>query len=103
MNANENNYATKSTAATENGIQTNSLPAVDLPITLQGVVIYFDEYKGFGYLKTNHKYFTAPIFFHFSDIVSQKLFKTAEKGMLAEFEIKQITQPLIRATNVRLK
>ena len=53
-------------------------------MTLRGVVKWFDEIKGYGYIQCNEN--KEEIFVHFSDIVQEKGFRTLAPGTVVEFE-----------------
>ncbi len=49
----------------------------------RGVVKWFDEVKGYGYLEGENG---EEVFVHFSKIVQEKGFKTLVPGTMVEFE-----------------
>lgn len=49
-----------------------------------GVVKWFDEVKGFGYIESDTG---EDVFVHFTDIVQEKGFRTLAPGNRVEFEI----------------
>lgn len=50
----------------------------------KGKVCWFNNTKGFGFITMED---STPIFVHYSDIVSDKKFKSIEEGQTVEFEI----------------
>lgn len=50
----------------------------------RGVVKWFDDIKGYGYIQSENG---LEVFVHFSEIVQQKGFKSLSPGMLVEFEM----------------
>jgi len=54
-------------------------------LTYRGVVKWFDEIKGYGYIQCDEK--KTEVFVHFSDIVQEKGFRTLAPGTLVEFEM----------------
>lgn len=50
----------------------------------RGVVKWFDEIKGYGYIQADNG---QEIFVHFTEIVQEKGFRTLTPGTLVEFEI----------------
>jgi len=50
----------------------------------RGVVKWFDEIKGYGYIQSESG---QDIFVHFSEIVQDKGFRTLVPGTMVEFEI----------------
>lgn len=50
----------------------------------RGVVKWFDDVKGFGYIQSETG---EDVFVHFTDIIQDKGFRTLSPGMNVEFEI----------------
>ena len=50
----------------------------------QGVVKWFDETKGFGYIENKAG---KQIFVHFTDIIQEKGFRTLSQGDIVEYEL----------------
>ena len=58
--------------------------------THQGYVLWFDQKKGFGFLKVNSnasEYVDKEIFFHFSEVRCNNNFKKVFPGEYVEFEV----------------
>ncbi len=54
-------------------------------MTFRGVVKWFDEIKGYGYIQCDGK--KEEVFVHFSDIIQEKGFRTLAPGTVVEFEM----------------
>ena len=65
-------------------------------IMLKGVVKWFDETKGYGYIEDGNG---EQIFVHFTDIIQQRGFRTLNKGDRVQFEVIQ-GELGAKATNV---
>ncbi|MDZ7264988.1 MAG: cold shock domain-containing protein [candidate division KSB1 bacterium] len=63
----------------------------------RGVVKWFDEIKGYGYIQGENG---QEIFVHFTEIVQEKGFRTLVPGTLVEFEI-MLGEMGPKALNVR--
>lgn len=63
---------------------------------LKGVVKWFDETKGYGYIEDGNG---EQIFVHFTDIIQQRGFRTLNKGDRVQFEVIQ-GELGAKATNV---
>jgi CspA family cold shock protein len=64
-----------------------------------GRVKWFDGKKGFGFIEQENG---EEVFVHYSDIKSDKQYKTLDKGAEVEFEIVEGARGL-KAVNVTLK
>lgn len=53
---------------------------------LEGRVKFFDNKRGYGFIETED----GDYFFHYSEIISDKSYKTIENGARVEFEIKDL-------------
>ena len=62
----------------------------------QGVVKWFDDIKGYGYIEDGNG---KQIFVHFTDIIQEKGFKTLARGDVVKFEVIQ-GEMGAKATNV---
>lgn len=52
----------------------------------EGKVKFFDNKKGYGFIEAEGEDY----FFHFSEIISKKTYKTIKKGARVEFDIKNL-------------
>lgn len=64
-----------------------------------GKVKWFDGKKGFGFIEQENG---EEVFVHYSDIKTDKQYKTLDKGVEVEFEIVEGARGL-KAVNVTLK
>ncbi|EEB35434.1 cold-shock DNA-binding domain protein [Anaerococcus hydrogenalis DSM 7454] len=53
---------------------------------MEGKVKFFDEKKGFGFIESE----SGDYFFHYSEIISDKDYKTIENGARVEFDVKDL-------------
>lgn len=56
----------------------------DKRVVHRGVVKWFDDIKGYGYIQSESG---QDVFVHFSEIIQQKGFRSLSPGMFVEFEM----------------
>ena len=54
---------------------------------MEGKVKFFDKKKGYGFIKADNG---LDLFFHYSEIISDKKYKSIEKDTRVKFEIKDL-------------
>ena len=57
----------------------------DYGVAQRGVVKWFDDIKGYGYIQSESG---QEVFVHFSEIIQQKGFRSLSSGTLVEFEMR---------------